>query len=348
MLWAGCWSDAESVSPQFLPMPDYMSTDPLSDNDSCIIKVVISQIHFALQPRGTDTSAPDTAMRDIKQELTSKPTSLHTLPRTIVKLPPVDILEIQATKGEWTVPAVEEVSLGLTLSNVSVSWRGLRGTHSEEVSIGTVAICEFNQSRSFEMRHAAKFAIVSLRNEIWEQAAYSSRYLRPELKASDVLQDLTLRHLMEILLREQRSGFLSGSFFLDGVTTAMASYLLRHYAVASPARQSSAGGMAPSILRRCIEFMEARLEGDLRLSDLAREAGMSTSHFIRSFRQSTGKTPHQFLLHQRVERAQSLMHDRRSPLTEVALASGFADQHHLARIFRRITGVTPSSYRRSL
>jgi AraC family transcriptional regulator len=42
------------------------------------------------------------------------------------------------------------------------------------------------------------------------------------------------------------------------------------------------------------------------------------------------------------------MRDHRTPLTEVALASGFADQHHLARVFRRITGMTPSSYRRSL
>jgi len=42
------------------------------------------------------------------------------------------------------------------------------------------------------------------------------------------------------------------------------------------------------------------------------------------------------------------MRDHRTPLTQVALASGFADQHHLARVFRRITGVTPTSYRHSL
>jgi AraC family transcriptional regulator len=42
------------------------------------------------------------------------------------------------------------------------------------------------------------------------------------------------------------------------------------------------------------------------------------------------------------------MRDRRAPLAVVALVSGFADQHHLARVFRRITGVTPSTYRRSV
>ena len=94
--------------------------------------------------------------------------------------------------------------------------------------------------------------------------------------------------------------------------------------------------------------MDANIESDIRLGDLAREAGMSSSHFIRSFRETTGQTPYQFLLHHRVKRAQSLLRDPRASLTEVALASGFADQHHLARVFRRITRMTPSGYRRSL
>src|SRR5262249_42503054 len=121
-----------------------------------------------------------------------------------------------------------------------------------------------------------------------------------------------------------------------------------HYSVNPPSRQNSVGGMAPSVLRRCKDLIEANIENEIRLDDLAREVGLSSSHFIRSFRESTGQTPYQFLLHQRVKRAQSLMRDPRASLTEVALASGFADQHHLARVFRRITNMTPSGYRRSL
>jgi AraC family transcriptional regulator len=276
------------------------------------------------------------------------PRPSHTQTSTTVQLSPVDVLETSATKGEWTVPAIEEVSLALALSDFSARWRGSRGLRSEAVSTGTLAICEYNQSKRFEMRSAAKFAIVLLRNEVLQQVGLGTGYIRPELQAHEVVQDQTLRHLMEVLLREKREGFLSGSLFLDGVSTALASYLLRRYSVASPTEGNVAGGMAPSTLRRCVEFMEAHLDGNLRLSELAREAGVSTSHFLRSFRQSTGKTPYQFLLHRRVERARLLMRDLRAPLTQVALASGFADQHHLARVFRRITGVTPSSYRHLL
>jgi AraC family transcriptional regulator len=259
------------------------------------------------------------------------PRPLHTQTSTTVQLSPVDVLETSATKGEWTVPAIEEVSLALALSDFSARWRGSRGLRSEAVSTGTLAICEYNQSKTFEMRSAAKFSIVLLRNEVLQQVGLGTGYIRPELQAHEVVQDQTLRHLMEVLLREKREGFLSGSLFLDGVSTALASYLLRRYSVASPTAGNVAGGMAPSTLRRCVEFMEAHLDGNLRLSELAREAGVSTSHFLRSFRQSTGKTPYQFLLHRRVERARLLMRVLRAPLTQVALASGFADQHHLAR-----------------
>jgi methylphosphotriester-DNA--protein-cysteine methyltransferase len=69
---------------------------------------------------------------------------------------------------------------------------------------------------------------------------------------------------------------------------------------------------------------------------------------IRSFRESTGKTPYQFLLERGVQRAQTLMRDPRASLAKIAISSGFADQHHLARVFRHITGITPTTYRRSL
>jgi AraC family transcriptional regulator len=267
----------------------------------------------------------------------------------MARLPLVDVMEVSAPKGEWIVPAVEEVSLALALSNLSARWRGSRGLRSEAVSAGTVALCEFNQSRRFEMRTTAEFAVVVLRNEALEQVRHEKRpHLGAELEAQDAIQDLTVRHLIEVLLRERRDGFQSGSLFLDGVATALASYLGRRYSIAPPVKGDFAGGMAPSTLRRCMEFIEAHLEGDIRLSELAREAGLSASHFIRSFRQSTGKPPYQFLLDRRVERARTLMRDHRTSLTGVALASGFADQHHLARVFRRITGLTPSSYRRSL
>jgi AraC family transcriptional regulator len=265
------------------------------------------------------------------------------------RTPWLDVFEASAPPAEWIVPAVKEVTLALALSGHSVRWRSSRGLRSEEVSAGTVSICPFNQSRSFDVRSGAQVAAVLLRNEALQQVRQETRPdIGADLEAHDFIQDVTLRRLVEILVHEKRAGFQSGVFFLDGLATALASHLVYHYANFPPVEMNFTGGMAPSALRRCMEFMEAHLRGELRLSELAREAGMSASHFIRSFRRSTGKTPYQFLLHRRVERARSLMGDHRISLAEVAAGSGFADQHHFARVFRRITGLTPSSYRRSI
>ena len=263
-------------------------------------------------------------------------------------MPSVEVMESAAPKGEWTAPAAQEISVAMALSDFSARWRGSRGLQSQAVAAGTIGICELNQSRTFDLRNDTRFGIVLLQQNALDRVGQDSGFVIPELQAHDTIDDPILRNLVEVLLREKNEGFRSGALFTDSVGTAFASHLLHHYSVRPPSRQNSTGGMAPSVLRRCKNLIEANIESDIRLGDLATEAGMSSSHFIRSFRHSTGQTPYQFLLSQRVKRAQFLMRDPRVSLTEVALASGFADQHHLARVFRRITNMTPSSYRRSL
>jgi AraC family transcriptional regulator len=285
---------------------------------------------------------------NLNREFTSKTAPFSMLPTAKREFMPLDVAEVAAPRGNWVLPAVDEVRLGLILSDYSANWHRSTGLLSLDVSAGSLSICEFNQPRHMEMRNPASVSLVLLRNEILEQALHDSRQPRVELQEGHGLQDQTMRHLMEILLYEKRQGFQSGAFFLDGIATALASHLIHYYSANAPLIANSIGGMAPSTLRRCIALMEARLEGDLRLDELACEAGLSTSHFIRSFRESTGKTPYQFLLDRRVQRAQTLMRDPRTSLTEVAKSSGFANQHHMARIFRGVTGMTPSAYRWSL
>jgi AraC family transcriptional regulator len=257
-------------------------------------------------------------------------------------------MESAAPKGKRTAPAAQEISVAMALSDFSARWRGSEGLQSQAVPAGTISICELNQSKTFDFRNDVRFGIVLLQKNALDRIGRESGFIIPELQARETIDGPILRSLVEVLLHEKNEGFQNGTLFTDSVSNAFASHLLHHYSVSPPSRQNSVGGSGPSVLRRCKDLMEANIESDIRLGDLAREAGMSSSHFIRSFRETTGQTPYQFLLHQRVKRAQSLMRDPRASLTEVALASGFADQHHLARVFRRITRMTPSGYRRSL
>jgi AraC family transcriptional regulator len=79
---------------------------------------------------------------------------------------------------------------------------------------------------------------------------------------------------------------------------------------------------------------------------MAQSVGLSTAHFARMFRKSTGETPHQFVLRQRLERAKSMLGAPDARVLDVALACGFKTQQHFAEVFRNFWRVSPTQYRR--
>ena len=108
------------------------------------------------------------------------------------------------------------------------------------------------------------------------------------------------------------------------------------------------GGLPPRALQRVLDYIEAHLEKNISVQALAEIAGLSKFHFVRTFKQSKGLTPHDYMLLCRVRRAQHLLSGTDLPLSEIALATGFSDQSHCARRFREQIGITPSQYRRSM
>ncbi|HTC08754.1 MAG TPA: helix-turn-helix domain-containing protein [Acetobacteraceae bacterium] len=110
---------------------------------------------------------------------------------------------------------------------------------------------------------------------------------------------------------------------------------------ATPAR----GGVSPGAMRRLHEYVEAHLGEHIDLGVLAGIAGLSVFHFAREFKQSTGVTPHHYLVRKRVERARHMLAGTDFSLSEIALAAGFSDQSHLTRHFRRMLGTTPGEFR---
>lgn len=121
-------------------------------------------------------------------------------------------------------------------------------------------------------------------------------------------------------------------------------WIARH-AVDRPAVRTP--GREPEAVRRARSILEQRLDEDLRLEDLARETGLSPFHLARAFCRSVGLPPHAYLIQERVRRARALLAGN-MPLAEVAVSTGFADQSHLNRHFRRITGLTPGRWRKIL
>jgi len=113
--------------------------------------------------------------------------------------------------------------------------------------------------------------------------------------------------------------------------------------IATPSR----GGLSPAVTRRVCDYIEGHLDEKIRLDGLAARAGLSTDHFARAFHQSVGVPPHTYLLRRRLEHVEHMLRDTHAPLSEIAQATGFSDQSHLARHFRRWAGMSPRQVRRS-
>ncbi len=107
------------------------------------------------------------------------------------------------------------------------------------------------------------------------------------------------------------------------------------------------GGLSPVVRRRLIDYIEARLEHVITLQELAGVAGLSEFHLQRMFRQSCGVSPYGFILNRRIDRARRMLADG-DPIAEIASACGFSSQSHMTRMFKAVTGTTPSAYRRSV
>src|SRR5580658_6062620 len=128
----------------------------------------------------------------------------------------------------------------------------------------------------------------------------------------------------------------------------MAVALVSGQAVRHRPVQVSRGGLGPGRLRRLRELVYAKMEDELSLQEMPQSVGLSTAHFARMFRKSTGETPHQFVLRQRLERAKAMLRGADARVLDVAVACGFKTQQHFAQVFRDVWGVSPTEYRQDL
>src|SRR5258707_5279767 len=144
---------------------------------------------------------------------------------------------------------------------------------------------------------------------------------------------------------EMVAGFPNGRLFLDSVEQAMAVALVNGHAVRHRPVQIYKGGLGSARLRRIKELVHVKMEDDLSLDEMAQSVGLSTAHFGRMFRKSTGETPHQFVLRQKIDRAKAMLRAPDARILDVAVACGFKTQHHFAQGFRDFCRVSPSECR---
>lgn len=227
--------------------------------------------------------------------------------------------------------------------------RNGRVRHGREVT-GDLDIVPAHTPCSWETAQAGSTLVMTVPEELLRRVAVQL-HLNPErIEIADrfQLRDPLIEHIGWALKADIEAGNSEGRLYVESLGTGIATRLLHRHTVRSLPMRDAVGGMSGVKLQQLLSYIEDNLDSDLSLAHIAGQAHLSVSHLNACFRQATGWPVYQYVLRRRIERAKELLRDADLSITEIALATGFAHQSHLARHMRKILGNTPASMRREL
>ncbi len=164
------------------------------------------------------------------------------------------------------------------------------------------------------------------------------------------VEDQGVRHALMAIKQEIEAPDLNSRLYVDTLLMLLLTRLMRCASnFATPRRPAYVKGGLPNWrLKRALELLEANQTKTPSLAEIAGPLRLHPTFFCRAFKQSTGLSPHRYLLEHRVNRAKEMMKDQKRTLTEIALDCGFSGSSQFSVVFKRITGMSPRGYRLSL
>jgi AraC-like DNA-binding protein len=159
--------------------------------------------------------------------------------------------------------------------------------------------------------------------------------------------DTVMLHLMQAMLPALERPHEVSALYLDSMFLAARDHIAETYSGFTTKATNNRLGLTARQLRHALEYVEASLSQDVSLADVAEAAATSVSSLTRGFKTALGISPHRWVLNRRIALAQRLIYESATPLNEVAISCGFADQSHLTRVFMRNVGSSPAVWRRN-
>lgn len=259
------------------------------------------------------------------------------------RMPLLDVLTSPVPCGRFDSPLDDRHVLCLHLGDpVPVSYRA--GNHERQgVRLhGQFCVVPAGASTRWTLTRPARSLLLRLTPSLLRDTADAMGLGSQQagLASSIHIRDPQVERIGWMMQAEDHDAYPGGRLFADSLASALAARLL---ALQSRKPAPPGGRALPAWrLRHVLEYIEANLDQDLTLAELAGVAGFSLSHFKPLFRQAVGMPAHRFVLERRVERARARLLEGAGSLTDIALETGFAHPSHMARCMRRVLGLSPS------
>lgn len=248
--------------------------------------------------------------------------------------------------GEYTFSAASALTLSLYQGPPLLLEQVRHGHfHTGTLLHGGIQIVPAETKNTWRHHVGASSIIVYLSPDLLHHVAAELNQPHIEILNHRNISDPRIEHISLALLAELIAGGSSGRLYGEGLATALAAHLIQSYSSTPRLLPELYRGLPDPIFKRLVAMIEDRLHEDLGLAELAAEAGLSQSHFSSLFRQTTGISPHRYIVRRRVERAFSLLQSTSLPPSDIAAAVGFYDQSHLTRHMRQLLGITPKYIR---
>ncbi|OUJ70586.1 helix-turn-helix domain-containing protein [Hymenobacter crusticola] len=169
---------------------------------------------------------------------------------------------------------------------------------------------------------------------------------RVEVAEGCNIPDTLLYQLSYALAQEVAVASGPESLFAESATQLLAAQLLRHHCAFSHELPDRRGKLTPAQLHRVRDYVQAHLGDVIRLDHLAELVFLSSYHFCRVFKRTTGLSPNQFLTNERMVRATELLRNSDLSVKQVAAAVGYSSHAHFTQLYARHTGQLPVSITR--
>ena len=245
-----------------------------------------------------------------------------------------------------------DLALGVYLSGRHMIRRQIGNSVVEGWSDpGTINLTPPGVEGTWEASGSSRAAVVVIRPEFLSRAIeehWGADSSKVEIKKQFLIRDPVIEAITLNLAREAAGGSPAGRLYVESGCEFLAHHLIYRYSSLSPTPPRSMGGLSSRRLKLVLEYIEDTLGQPIKLRELAALAGISARHFERAFRQSTGSSPHAYVMDRRLHRARDLLITRPElPIDQIALRLGFSSSSHFSSAFRRQIGLTPTDFRKT-